>query len=64
MVLPMESSSNALKSCKHAARLINEEVKKHRRPIYADLSNDELVKRCTHRVTLKNQMSHSCAIRT
>ncbi|XP_025159029.1 uncharacterized protein LOC105189804 isoform X2 [Harpegnathos saltator] len=39
-------SINQLKSFKHPDRLINEEVEKHIRPIYEDLSNDNLLMRC------------------
>ncbi|XP_043592563.1 uncharacterized protein LOC122572070 [Bombus pyrosoma] len=39
-------SMNQLKSFEHPNRLINEEVEKHIRTIYEDLSNDNLLTRC------------------
>ena len=37
---------NELESFKHGARVIDENIEKHIRPIYEDLSNDELMERC------------------
>lgn len=39
-------AANNLASFKHPARLINDNVEKHIRPIYEDLSNDDLLTRC------------------
>ena len=39
-------ATNQLKTFKHPPRLIDDQIEKHIRPIYQDLSNDDLLTRC------------------
>ena len=39
-------AANQLKTFKHPPRLIDEQIEKHIRPIYQDLSNNDLLTRC------------------
>jgi hypothetical protein len=55
-------SMNQLKSFEHPDRLINEEVEKYIRPIYEDLSNDNLSTRCLGGYTQNSNESFNSTI--
>ncbi|XP_043268118.1 uncharacterized protein [Venturia canescens] len=54
--------TNSLASFKHPARLIDENVEKHIRPIYEELANDKLLTRCLGRHTQNSNESFNSTV--
>ncbi|XP_058791035.1 uncharacterized protein LOC131664163 [Phymastichus coffea] len=55
-------AANNLSSYKHPARLIDETVEKHIRPIYKELSNDDLMTRCLGGHTQNSNESYNSIV--